>query len=72
MTNNEIQNKINELEKDFDNVKGTKCEVWSRVCGFYRPVSAFNPGKQQEYKERINYSMGGSNDKSRGTYRITQ
>ncbi|MGN7613922.1 anaerobic ribonucleoside-triphosphate reductase [Magnetococcales bacterium HHB-1] len=28
------------------------CEVWSRVMGYHRPVSAFNPGKQSEYAER--------------------
>lgn len=28
------------------------CEVYSRVCGYYRPVSGFNPGKKQEFEER--------------------
>lgn len=28
------------------------CEVWTRVMGYYRPVSQFNRGKQSEYKER--------------------
>ena len=28
------------------------CEVYSRVVGYYRPVQAWNPGKQQEFKER--------------------
>ncbi|MGN7613058.1 anaerobic ribonucleoside-triphosphate reductase [Magnetococcales bacterium HHB-1] len=28
------------------------CEVWTRVMGYHRPVSAFNPGKQSEYAER--------------------
>ena len=31
----------------------TKCEVWTRVMGYHRPVSAFNPGKQQEHRERM-------------------
>lgn len=22
-----------------------RCEVWTRVMGYHRPVSAFNPGK---------------------------
>jgi len=30
----------------------TRCEVWTRVMGYHRPVSAFNPGKRSEYKER--------------------
>lgn len=32
-----------------------KTEVWSRVCGFFRPVSQFNRGKKAEYAERVNY-----------------
>lgn len=29
------------------------CEVWTRVMGYFRPVSAFNIGKKSEYAERI-------------------
>jgi anaerobic ribonucleoside-triphosphate reductase len=27
-------------------------EVYSRIVGYYRPVVAWNTGKQQEFKER--------------------
>lgn len=30
-----------------------KCEVWTRVMGYYRPVSGYNKGKQSEFKERV-------------------
>lgn len=30
----------------------TRCEIWTRVMGYHRPVSAFNPGKQAEHRER--------------------
>jgi hypothetical protein len=30
----------------------TRCEIWTRVMGYHRPVSAFNPGKQAEHAER--------------------
>ena len=30
-----------------------RCEVWTRVMGYYRPVSQFNRGKQSEFKERL-------------------
>jgi len=30
----------------------TRCEVWTRVMGYHRPVSAFNIGKQGEFAER--------------------
>ena len=31
----------------------TKCEIWTRVMGYHRPVSEFNRGKKSEYKERV-------------------
>ncbi|MCU7890489.1 MAG: anaerobic ribonucleoside-triphosphate reductase [Candidatus Thiodiazotropha sp. (ex Ustalcina ferruginea)] len=31
----------------------TRCEVWTRVMGYHRPISAFNPGKQSEQAERL-------------------
>ena len=30
----------------------TRCEVWTRVMGYHRPVSAWNPGKQSEHAAR--------------------
>ena len=33
----------------------TRCEVWTRVMGYHRPVSAFNPGKKSEHGERVNF-----------------
>ena len=29
-----------------------ECEVWSRVMGYYRPVSEYNIGKKSEHAER--------------------
>jgi hypothetical protein len=39
----------------------TRCEVWTRVMGYHRPVSAFNAGKRSEHAERchFNESPGG-------------
>lgn len=34
----------------------TRCEVWTRVMGYHRPVSAFNPGKRSEHQERLYFS----------------
>ena len=33
-----------------------ECEVWSRVMGYYRPVSEFNTGKKSEFYERKCYT----------------
>ncbi len=30
----------------------TNCEVWTRVMGYFRPVSQFNAGKKSEYADR--------------------
>ncbi len=29
-----------------------KTEVYSRVCGYFRPVANWNRGKRQEFKDR--------------------
>ncbi|MCW4208246.1 MAG: anaerobic ribonucleoside-triphosphate reductase [Candidatus Thiodiazotropha lotti] len=44
-------NKIIELKDE----ERTRCEVWTRVMGYHRPISAFNPGKQAEQAERLCY-----------------
>ena len=31
------------------------CEVWTRVMGYHRPVSAYNPGKKSEHEERAHF-----------------
>jgi hypothetical protein len=30
----------------------THCEVYSRVCGYLRPVNQWNDGKREEFKDR--------------------
>lgn len=30
----------------------TRCEIWSRVMGYHRPISQWNPGKQAEHRDR--------------------
>lgn len=31
----------------------TRCEIWTRVMGYHRPVAAWNPGKRSEHAERV-------------------
>jgi ribonucleoside-triphosphate reductase len=31
---------------------GQQCEIWTRVMGYYRPVSQYNQGKKSEFSER--------------------
>lgn len=35
-----------------DNSERQKCEVWTRVMGYYRPIENYNLGKRSEYRER--------------------
>ncbi|WP_018232349.1 anaerobic ribonucleoside-triphosphate reductase [Thioalkalivibrio thiocyanodenitrificans] len=32
-----------------------RCEVWTRVMGYHRPVAEFNPGKKSEHGERQHF-----------------
>ena len=32
-----------------------RCEVWSRVTGYLRPISSWNKGKQEEKNDRVPY-----------------
>ena len=35
-----------------------KCEVYSRVCGYFRPVKNWNAGKREEFKDRKTSAVG--------------
>lgn len=32
---------------------GKTCDIYSRVVGYYRPITCYNPGKQAEFKDRF-------------------
>jgi hypothetical protein len=37
------------------NERRTRCEVWTRVMGYHRPVSHFNIGKKAEHYSRKHF-----------------
>ncbi|MBY0445368.1 MAG: anaerobic ribonucleoside-triphosphate reductase [Burkholderiales bacterium] len=41
-----------QLSPELKDEERTRCEVWTRVMGYHRPVSSFNIGKKGEFKER--------------------
>lgn len=43
---------MTQTEKD---LKRTRCEVWTRVMGYHRPVSHFNIGKKSEHYSRKHF-----------------
>jgi len=32
-----------------------RCEIWTRVMGYHRPVASFNTGKQGEFQQRLHF-----------------
>ncbi len=36
----------------------TKCERFSRVCGYLRPVAQWNEGKEAEFHDRKTFELG--------------
>lgn len=47
----------NKVEKDVElkEEERQKCEIWTRVMGYHRPVSYFNVGKKGEHAERVHF-----------------
>jgi anaerobic ribonucleoside-triphosphate reductase len=43
--------------KDPSLSKFRKCEVYSRIVGYLRPIKQWNKGKKREFEERKNYEQ---------------
>lgn len=57
MSEQEIKAKIATLKEEMKEVKGTPCEVYSRVVGYLRPVQGWNKGKKEEFGMRKTYNV---------------
>jgi len=44
-----------EMEAKYPGMIIKKCEIFSRVVGYLRPVSNWHKSKQQEFKDRVVY-----------------
>lgn len=40
------------------------CEIYSRVVGYFRPVSQWNKGKQEEFKQRKPFIVKNNNNEN--------
>lgn len=56
MTKEEMKAKIAELKAEQADCHGTKCEVYSRVVGYLRPVQSWNKGKKEEFSMRKKFN----------------
>ena len=48
---------LEKLKEELKNVKGSPCEVFSRVCGYLRPVQNWNKGKKEEFFMRKKFMI---------------
>lgn len=46
------------LEGDKGNQR-QRCEIYSRIVGYIRPVDQWNPGKIAEYGDRLTFNVLG-------------
>ena len=54
-----LDEQINQIKEKLNSPKlcdGT-AETYSRISGYYRPVSAWNAGKTAEFTQRVEYSI---------------
>jgi len=47
---------MQQTQKQEENGGRTRCEVWTRVMGYHRPVSNFNTGKKAEHYSRKHFT----------------
>ena len=47
---------MTETAEQFGIKDRTRCDIWTRVMGYHRPISSFNIGKQGEAAERRYFS----------------
>ena len=53
-------NNSNKQQNNKENIMakcGAKTEIYSRVCGYFRPVSNWNKGKKEEFKDRKTFEV---------------
>ena len=48
-------NKCYKKDKSLKNFQ--ECEVYSRIVGYYRPITSWNESKQEEYGDRKNFEL---------------
>lgn len=45
------------MKQQENNKKVIPCEIYSRVVGYFRPISQWNRGKQEEFRERKEFKL---------------
>lgn len=53
----ELENKIGEVKLKMENAGNDTAEIYQKITGYARPVSNWNVGKKEEYKDRREYNI---------------
>jgi hypothetical protein len=53
---NEIDARIADLQRQYDDVEGTPTEIYTRIVGYYRSLKNWNLGKREEYDHRLTFT----------------
>ena len=53
----EIDDEVMKLRLEYENAEGTPTEVYTRIVGYYRSVRNWNPGKKNEYGDRVLFEV---------------
>jgi len=56
-TKQQINNQIKKLKDKLPTIKGTECETYTRIVGYYRPYKSWNDGKKEEYINRVPFKV---------------
>lgn len=60
-TKEELQKELEYLKNEREQVKnyknGQQCEVYSRIVGYYRAITAYNPGMKQRFDDQKYYNV---------------
>lgn len=51
----EIEAELAQLRAQLESVRGTECEVYTRIVGYYRSLRNWNKGKKEEYRLRVTF-----------------
>ena len=53
----EIDSEIERVKQEMEDERGTECEVYARIVGYYRSIRNWNKGKREEYGKRVVFSQ---------------
>lgn len=53
----ELEAKLKAVKEQLKDAHGSKCEVFSRVVGYMRPVQNWNNGKKEEFAMRKTFNI---------------